>query len=345
MWKTIGQDNITGILKNSIAAGNMAHAYILIGPQHIGKATFALDIARYVNCTGKEPPCDNCQSCRRINSGKHVDINMLSLESPLVPLDNGRARKEISIKDIEELQKRASLSAYEGKYRIFIIDGVEDLSEEAANRLLKTLEEPPSNVIFLMLTADEKRVLTTILSRCRRIEMKPIPAAIIEHYLIETRGAEANKARLAARLARGCPGWAITLLDNEKQMQLRTDILNKLQYLLSAGYEQRFVYIEHLGTDRKKSTDMLDTWLTWWRDVLLTKCCCRESITNIDFSGDIEQAVGILSIAEIKQSIDRIDQAKTQIDMNANIRLVLEVLMLDIPRIKLHMTGVPVAAG
>ncbi len=345
MWKTIGTDIIITILKNSIAAGNMAHAYLIAGPPHIGKATFALDIARYLNCTGSDPPCDTCQSCRRINNGKHVDINVLSLESPLALPESGKSRKEISIRDIEELQKRASLSAYEGKFRIFIIDGVEDLSEEAANRLLKTLEEPPSYVIFLMLTADEKRVLTTILSRCQKIEMKPVPADVLERYLIETHGAEAAKARLTARLARGCPGWAITLLDNARHMQQRTDILNKFQYLLSASYESRFAYIEHLGTDREKNTDMLDTWLIWWRDVLLTGCECSDAITNIDFFADIERAAGALQIGEIKQCIDRIQEAKLQIQQNANVRLVLEVLMLDIPRKTVQLEGVPATAG
>jgi DNA polymerase-3 subunit delta' len=345
MWKTIGQDIVIRVLKNSIAAGNMSHAYLIVGPPHIGKATFALDIARYVNCVEEEAPCDVCRSCRRINSGKHVDINVLSLESPLASPENGRSRKEISIKDIEELQKRASLSAYEGKYRIFIIDGVENLSEEAANRLLKTLEEPPSNVIFLMLAADEKRVLTTIQSRCQKIEMEPAAPGIIEQHLIEHYGAEPDKARLYARLARGCPGTAITLMDNVKQIQVRTDILHQLQYLLSAGCEQRFAFVEHLGTDRGKNTDMLDTWLTWWRDVLLTKCDCTSSITNVDFAEDINRAAEILSIAEIKESIDRINEAKIQIDQNANTRLVLEVLMLDLPRKSVRMTGLKTAAG
>jgi len=345
MWKTIGQDVTIKILKNSIAAGNMSHAYLIAGPPHIGKATLALDIARYVNCTESDAPCDICQSCRRINNGKHVDINLLSLESPLTPPENGKSRKEISIKDIEELQKRASLSAYEGRFRIFIIDGVEDLSEEAANRLLKTLEEPPSYVIFLMLTADEKRVLTTILSRCQKIEMKLVPADVIEQYLIETHGAETDKAKLTARLARGCPGGAITLLDNTKHMQGRIDILNKLQYLLCASYENRFAYIEHLGTDREKNVDMLDTWLTWWRDVLLTRCECSDVMINIDFSKDIERAAAAFEIGEIKQSIDRIQEAQRQIQQNANVRLVMEVLMLDIPRKTVQLEGVPAAAG
>src|SRR4030042_440769 len=209
MWQTIGQTEALALLKHSLGTGNLAHAYLLVGAPHIGKTTLALDLARAVNCQGGEPPCGECQSCLRIADGKHTDITIISLNSARDSGDT-KSRVEISIDDIRGLQHDASLPPFEGKCKVFIIDGAEYLSAEAANCLLKTIEEPPPQIMILLLATDTVRILPTVASRCQRVELKPMSIADMEKILAESHGVDSDKSRLVSRLSEGCLGWALT---------------------------------------------------------------------------------------------------------------------------------------
>src|SRR4030042_955751 len=187
MWQTIGHPESLALLRHSLQTGSLAHAYLFVGAAHIGKMTLALDLARALNCQGTEPPCGQCQACKRITDGKHADIRIISLNSAKDSGDT-KARVEISIDDIRELQHNASLPPFEGKHKVFIIDGAEYLSTEAANCLLKTIEEPPPQVIILLLTTEESRLLPTVVSRCQRVELKPLSGGEIQKMLMESYG-------------------------------------------------------------------------------------------------------------------------------------------------------------
>jgi DNA polymerase III subunit gamma/tau len=157
MWQVIGQDKILSLLDYGLKTDSIAHAYLLVGPRHVGKGTLANNLAQALNCEGAGTPCGQCRSCQRIREGKHADVTSIGLDS----------RAEIGIDDIRGLQRSANLPPYEGKCKVFIIDEAEYLSTEAANALLKILEEPPPRVVWLLLAADEERLLATIISRCQ----------------------------------------------------------------------------------------------------------------------------------------------------------------------------------
>jgi len=161
MWQVIGQDKALALLDRSLKENNVAHAYLFVGPRHIGKKTLALNLAQALNCDADKPPCGQCHSCRRILEQKHADVTCIGLDS----------KTEIGIDDIRKLQRLANLPPYEGKRKVFIIDDAEYLSTEAANSLLKILEEPPPKVVWVLLTAEEPRLLPTIVSRCQRLEL------------------------------------------------------------------------------------------------------------------------------------------------------------------------------
>jgi DNA polymerase-3 subunit delta' len=331
MWQTIGQPEALALLKHSLQAGSLAHAYLFVGAPHIGKMTLALDLARTVNCQGNEPPCGQCPTCKRITDGKHADIRIISLNSAKDPGDT-KARVEISIDDIRELQHNASLPPFEGKYKVFIIDGAEYLSTEAANCLLKTIEEPPPQVIILLLTAEEPRLLPTVVSRCQRIELKPIPGVEIEKMLTESYGINHDKAGLLARLSHGCFGWALTVSIDDGYLAQRNERLTEMFSLLTAGWEERFNYAAKLTNDRKSAEEIIKLWLGWWRDVMLTKCGCKQAVTNIDYISVLEQWDEVLNLSEVRDFIDSLQKSLDQIAINANLRLVFEILMLSIPR-------------
>jgi DNA polymerase-3 subunit delta' len=331
MWKTIGQPEALSLIKHSLQTSSLAHAYLLVGAPHIGKMTLALDLACTLNCDGKESPCGECQPCRRIIEGKHADTSIISLNSVRDSGDT-KARVEIGIDDIRELQRNASLPPFEGRYKIFVIDGAEYLSIEAANCLLKTIEEPPPQVIILMLTADESKLLPTVVSRCQRLELKPMPTREIEKILTKSYGVNPDKASLLSRLSQGCLGWATTVASDDSYLSQRDQKLSEMISLLTAGWQERFSYAAKLGSERKSAEDTIRLWLFWWRDVMLIKCGCKHSIINIDYIPVLEQWNELLSLSEIRDFIDRLQKSLNQIALNANLRLIFEILMLDIPR-------------
>jgi DNA polymerase-3 subunit delta' len=331
MWQTIGQPQALALLNHSLQTDSLAHAYLFVGAPHVGKMTLALDVARVLNCQGSEPPCGQCQSCKRITDGKHADIRIISLSSAKESGDT-KARVEISIDDIRELQHNASLPPFEGKCKVFIIDGVEYLSSEAANCLLKTIEEPPPQVIILLLTTEEPRLLPTVVSRCQRVELKPLSSDEIEKMLTESYGIDRDKAGLLARLSHGCFGWALSVSIDDSFLTQRNQRLTEMFSLLTSSWEERFNYAAKLANDRKSAEEIIKLWLVWWRDVMLTKCGCKQAITNIDYISVLEKWNEGLSLLEVKDFIDSLQKSLNQIAINANLRLVFEILMLNIPR-------------
>jgi len=197
MWQVVGQDRVVSLLQRSLAKGAIAHAYLLVGPQHVGKMTLAINLAQALNCEVAEPPCGECVSCQKIASAKHPDVQTIGLTSNNNSAE-AKLRGEISIDQIREMQHSANLPPFEGRCKVFIIDGAELLSNEAANCLLKTLEEPVGKVIFVLLTSNDRLLPATVVSRCQRLELLPLAVSEVETVLNGRGDIEPQKAKLLA---------------------------------------------------------------------------------------------------------------------------------------------------
>lgn len=322
------------MLQRSLATGSLAHAYLFTGPAHVGKMALAVSLAQALNCPAAEPPCGQCAVCQKIASAGHADVQTIDLKSA-DDATEAKSRMEISIDQIRQLQHDASLPPFEGRYKVFIIDGAELLSTEAANCLLKTLEEPEDKVVFILLTSNERLLPATVISRCQRVELFPLPVAEIETALNKKWGVEPEKAKLLARLSRGCLGWAVSAAVDNNLLRQRAEHLDELIGMVTANNEERFVYAARLvalfSQDRGLVQERLDLWLGWWRDLLLVKVGCSDDVTNIDRLATLTDVAGGYGLVAIKAFIDNIRAAGEQLRQNANPRLVLEVLMLDIP--------------
>ncbi len=335
MWDVVGQDRVISLLQRSLEAESLAHAYLLVGSAHVGKMTLALNLAEALNCEGAEPPCGECASCLRIADGKHADVQVIDLGSANGDSAESESKVKISVEQIEQMQHSASLPPFEGRCKVFILDGAELLSIGAANRLLKTLEEPSGKVVFVLLTMNDKLLPATIVSRCQRVELAPLGTAEVETALIERWGTEPDKAKLLSRLANGCLGWAVSAARDEQLLQQRAEALDRLLDITEAGYEERFQYASQMAgrfsQNRTAVREILNLWLEWWHDLLLVKVGCSGAVTNIDRSTQLASVAAGYTLNQIRVFIDSIRAAVEQLQLNANPQLALEVLMLSVP--------------
>ena len=186
-----GQDHVTITIQNEIKSGHVAHAYLFSGPRGCGKTTMARIIAKAVNCLNRKPdsaePCDECANCLEISRGRAID---------LVEIDAASHR---GIDDIRELREGIKFAPTKLKYKVFIIDECHQLSKDAANALLKTLEEPPAHAIFILATTELHKMLPTILSRCQRFDFRKLNLPELTarlQKLADNEGVKVEKAAL-----------------------------------------------------------------------------------------------------------------------------------------------------
>ncbi|MCI0810865.1 MAG: DNA polymerase III subunit delta' [Chloroflexi bacterium] len=333
MWTIFGQDHLLKRLEPTLQQRRQSHAYLLSGPPHVGKMAMAINLSQAVNCLeGPGAPCGTCTQCTRIAAGLHADISILIPGQG----EEGRSPKTvIGIDAIKELIHRVSLNPYEGSSSVVIIDGAESMSDDAANALLKTLEEPPPQVMFLLLTANEGAVLPTIRSRCQSMVLVPLSRDAMVQRLVSGHQTTPEQAEHLFRLSRGCLGWAIGALDDAQVLEQRQADLERMQETLDAGLETRFTYANEIatlfGSDRDAAKDLLALWLRWWRDLLLIKEGAEEFLHNADYSDSLRNQASGLSTAEIVQFINRLMQTLSNLDSNVNPRLAMEVMMLNLP--------------
>jgi DNA polymerase-3 subunit delta' len=299
--------------------------------------TLALTLAQALNCRASQPPCGVCSQCQRIAAASHADVQVVALGSASSD-DDARSRTEISIKQVrDDIQHWANLPPFEGGYRVFIIGETELLSSEAANCLLKTLEEPQERVLFILLTSEPARLPETVISRCQRLDLKPVAAEKIEGALL-ARGDSAGKARLLGRLCRGRPGWAISAAADESLLERRAERIDRFIDVMEGDLEVRFEYAAELASrfsqKRAEVQETLEEWVGFWRDMLLVKAGLSGSVTNLDYAARLQSLADGFNIKQIRSAISAIALARKQLRQNASPRLVLEVLMLDMPMVQ-----------
>jgi DNA polymerase III subunit gamma/tau len=207
--EVVGQQHVIQTLRNAIAGGRVAHAYLFAGPRGTGKTTAARLLAKAVNCLDPDParrPCNECAHCKAVNEGRFLD---------LIEID---AASNTSVEDVRDLRDKINFIPNQGQYKVYIIDEVHMLSTAAFNALLKTLEEPPAHAIFILATTEMHKIPATVLSRCQRHEFRRVPVDDIVGQLkriveSENLNAEAEALTLIARQSAGGMRDAISLLD------------------------------------------------------------------------------------------------------------------------------------
>jgi DNA polymerase III subunit delta' len=331
-WNIVGHEHAINTLRRALAAQRVRHAYLFTGPEHIGKALLAQRFAQTLLCTGggdahnaPQNPCNACLSCRKVMHGNHPDVHYISR-----PQD----KQFILIEQVRALQADAARKTLEGRRNIFIIQGMHEMNVQAANCLLKTLEEPETDVVLLLTVPDPGVLLPTILSRVQQVHMQLLTTKQVKSALEDRWDVESDEARLIAALSAGRMGWAVQAVEDEDMLAERQVQLETLAKLSTAGKVQRFDVAQRLSADGDKLHGILELWLLWWRDMVLAANNCLDLIVNVDMQGIIQNQAAKVGAAESQRMVRAILGTMEALDQNVNARVALEVLMLDLPTVR-----------
>lgn len=301
----IGHQRILDFLKKSAAKKKIAHAYLFTGPASVGKKTVALEFMQILNGP-------------QAIEGVHPDV--LIVEPIIEEKNDIKKELAIGIDQARQIRRQMSLSSHHSPYKIVLIDQAEKMTRQAANALLKTLEEPTGQAVLILITSNPQLLLATIVSRCQIVKFLPVPTFQIAKALPKA-------SPKILRLAGGRPGLAINYLANPDLLKEQDEICHDLEKLIKADINQRYLYAEKLAKDISWARSVLNTWLLWFRDLILTKTDCQDLViysSTVKFGHNFS----LKQLKNIIQSIRKTDGLLQNPSINS--RLALEVLMLDI---------------
>lgn len=332
-WQNvIGHDWAIAMLQTSLAHGRAGHAYLLTGPDQIGKTTLARALAQAFNCVGEADgscrPDHLCRACSLIANDRYPDVRLIQ------PEVSGRGKLTLKIETIRALQQGLNLSAYEARKKVAILKRFDAATVGAANAFLKMLEEPPANVVIILTANDADTLLPTIASRCRTLNLRPLPADLIEQSLATRWHVAAEEASLLAHLADGRLGWAVQASQDRQVLQTRSTHLGYLAGALAGSRIQRFQLADKLANQAETVPIILQTWLSWWRDANLLaqqRGTGRVPVTNIDQLDALQHISQTANAVTILACLKQTSLALWQLAHNGNGRLVLENLFLAYP--------------
>ncbi|MBN1527051.1 MAG: DNA polymerase III subunit delta' [Candidatus Omnitrophica bacterium] len=307
-----GQDSAISLLKRSIANGRVAHAYIFLGPSGVGKFTTALAFAQALNCAGAKAGegCGVCAPCRKILKSNHPDVLAVRPE---------KDSTSIKIDQMRELIRNISLRPYEGKRKVYVIDGAEAMTPETSNALLKTLEEPPPDSVLILVAENLENLFSTVVSRSQVVRFFPLGADAVKAILMKEYGVDEEKARVLSRLSSGRLGEALRYAEG-KLFDKRTRLIDSL--IAKGLFDTDFD-----GVSRDEMRLYLDIMLTWFRDILVYKeLGTAATLVNIDRKEAVSRAAANLSSDYLCDAIRRIIETLSYLDQNANQKLAVAAL-------------------
>lgn len=309
----IGNNRNIAILQRVVSSGRIAHAYLFIGPEGVGKKKSAEAFIAALFC-GNNDACGNCSSCRKLAAGSHPDLHLLVPDGQFIKIDQ-----------VRELQRELAYRPYEAPRKACIIDGADKLNQSSGNALLKTLEEPPGNALMILLATTADSVLPTIRSRCQQLLFSGIPTEEIEEFLMG-RGTPAETAQVAASLADGSITKGLALC-NVDIMAQRSAIISAACGLRRQEIANLFTLGEMFDKDREKADQAMELLASFWRDLLLLRSGSGQMV-NRDLLTMLQDEAARRSERTILENIEQLGRTRGAIKRNANVRLALDVLSM-----------------
>lgn len=302
-------------LNSALDKNRLAHSFILLGAEGIGKKLLAEEFSKFLLCDnpGKDGACGKCQSCIKCASNTHPDLHKF-------------CQKEfdwIKIEDMRKLQLDMSLSAYSGKWKIAIIDNAQMLTPEAANCLLKTMEEPPKESLIFLIANRIDSIPETIISRCQRLYFSPLPSLCIEEAIAKDSLADKPEARFLAKFCEGRLGRALALSKNKELLVNKNKLLHNLLNKTKVDFND---FATNL--DKESIQLSVEFLLFFLRDCLMLKVGLdKESLVNIDEADTIHKLSKRIALSDIEEALDCILKAQEINRTNINPKILLTWLL------------------
>lgn len=317
----IGHEVIKEHFQKAIETNHVSHAYILTGEAGMGRKSLANAFAMTLLCEkGKSEPCMACHACKQVMSANHPDLIYVTHEKTA----------SIGVDDIrEQINNTILIRPYSSYYKIYIVDEAEKMTIQAQNALLKTIEEPPSYAIIMLLTTNQEAFLPTILSRCIQLKLKPLKDSVVKSYLTGSFGIKDTKAEIYAAFARGNLGKAIYLASSEEFQLMYTELLHVLKHLKDMDITELLQYIKKTRDENLDICDSLDFMQLWYRDVLMYKV--TRDINLLVFKDEyntIKEMSAASAYEGLELILQAIDKARVRLDANVNMELAMELMLL-----------------
>lgn len=328
----IGNEQNKEILRRLLAHGRLSATLIFAGPEGVGKRQFALTLAKAANCQRNPPAagsrfaedsCDQCPACRRIDEGTYGDVIEVKPDGASIKISQTRG-----------LAAEAHYRPREGRQRFFLIDEADKLREEAANSLLKTLEEPPETSTTILISARPDALLPTIRSRAQRLNFAPLSVAEMEQFLDANYKRPAPDTALLARVTGGRIGQA-TAIDLSEYRRERRELLELLELVVSGNNRFRIVKAaEYFGKqERAEFERKLGMLMSLVRDVfLLASGEAAEAVTNVDIADRLQSLAEKLGLARVIEWAKKFDELRANLRININRQVATEALLLELSR-------------
>ena len=319
MWESIiGHRHIITLLQSMLDKNRLPHALLFAGPAGVGKSLTASALGASVLC-GSVQPCGHCSSCLAFARQSHAGFFNITLDGSSIKIDQIRA-----------ISHEAAMGSASGQGRVCIIHDAEKMTKEAANSLLKLLEEPPAGFYFILLASSTHALLSTILSRCLTIAFLPLPPAQLAAALV-SRGYGEEEAQVAARLGGGRMGQALTILAAEG-FKSRDEALALAKVL--TGRQGNWFFETMAAFDKREGSEiseLLRLLLVIFRDVAIIKTTGKsELLYNTDCWEDLAQLAQMWPEMALTNAVKRIRSAQRALAANANVRLTLEALLIEL---------------
>lgn len=319
----IGQEHIKEHLLHGIENNKISHAYLIQGELGAGKEFIAKLFSKILQCEKQgTKPCEECRSCKQMDSKNHPDVIWVTHEKP----------NSIGVEDIRtQLNRDISIKPYYGPRKIYIISECEKMTIQAQNALLKTLEEPPAYGLILLLTTNAEAMLPTILSRCVTLYMRPVKDRVVEEYLMKEFEIPDYKARVCAAFARGNIGKARVLAKNEDFDNIKEEAVSLLKYLHDMEIAEIAAAIKRINDFKMDITNYIDIIMVWFRDILLFKA--TKDPNSLIFKEEIQQIRKIAdrsSYEGLEDILEALEKAQVRLNANVNFDLTMELLFLTI---------------
>ncbi|MCR4908413.1 MAG: DNA polymerase III subunit [Lachnospiraceae bacterium] len=316
----VGQEEIVSFFRRSIRQNKISHAILISGEKHTGKKFMARIFASALCCErGGENPCGECRSCKMAETENHPDIVPVLHEKPT----------SFGVNDVRKgINDDIVIKPYQTNRKIYIVPDASMMTPGAQNALLKTLEEPPSYAVIILLADNRETLLPTILSRCICLSVKPVPNGTLRGILREKGKLSEGDMDLAVAFARGSIGRAELLSESEEFSECLRECVRLLSRMERLSSSDERTFLKLIADNKGKEADYLDFFRVWFRDVLYYKA--TEDAEGLTFSHgrrEIMRYAGKLSYEELRKTVDYIEEIQASLRAGVSPGLSFELLI------------------